>query len=154
MPNDAKMHLLVVVHPGSACGSADFNLGMDLARACRDSLIADIKAWRGGAIVITGGLCDEIKRPAYAALDVAISNCLRRARYGRLVSKKVRGPSADLHYCQTHAIHDVIRKLRLSPASVCFELTGAWYDSGIRGCGCVNSVHDKVVNLGFEAAPR
>jgi hypothetical protein len=31
LPVGLKMELLVIVHPGSACGSADFNLGSNFA---------------------------------------------------------------------------------------------------------------------------
>jgi len=35
----ALMEFLILVHPGSACGSANFNLGRSEARAARDRLI-------------------------------------------------------------------------------------------------------------------
>jgi hypothetical protein len=53
--------LLVIVHPGSACGSADFNLGKFEARAARDTLRGAIEDWEGGVIVIDGELSDELE---------------------------------------------------------------------------------------------
>lgn len=69
--------VLVLVHPGSACGSADFNLGSSEASDARSRLANDLALWHGDIIVMDGFLSDEIA--THPALDEAIQDALRRA---------------------------------------------------------------------------
>ncbi len=41
--------VLVVVHPGSACGSANFNIGQFEARSAREELADELTRWDGGS---------------------------------------------------------------------------------------------------------
>ena len=68
--------ILVLVHPGSACGSADMNLGKFEARAARAELAYELDYWHGTLLVIDGELSDEL--PWYPQLDRAITECLAR----------------------------------------------------------------------------
>jgi hypothetical protein len=42
-----KNHILVIVHPGSACGSADFQIEKCDAQTDRDGLCRQIDCWNG-----------------------------------------------------------------------------------------------------------
>ena len=79
--------ILVVVHPGSLCGSADFNVGVDAAAKARQALIHEIQRATGaGVIVIDGDLSDELNQEKYADLDGASTRGLEDAR-GRRVGR-------------------------------------------------------------------
>lgn len=56
--------ILVLVHPGSACGSADFNIGTKAAREARDGLCRELSNlfWMG--ILVTS--CQAILSPSPA----------------------------------------------------------------------------------------
>lgn len=138
-------NVLVVVHPGSACGSADFNLGKYEARAAREGLAIEINGWKGGIIVIDGGLSEDL--PYYSQLDSAIKGALARAEQKGLPAVRVMGDD-DSDYNQVVAIRDVVRNLGLTPSSTQFDITGAWYDPSGRS-GCVNSVAEELHRLGF-----
>lgn len=69
--------VLVVVHPGSCCGSATALLGSSLASACRKDLVQELDEWTGDLLVMDGFLSDEL--PDYPALDQAIKRALDRA---------------------------------------------------------------------------
>lgn len=70
------MKILIMVHPGSACGSAEFNIGRDDARAGRIALAEEMADWHGPVIVIDSDLSDELGGyPVYAG---AIEACLDR----------------------------------------------------------------------------
>lgn len=72
----AVHRVLVLVHPGSACGSANFNIGKFEARAARDALCSELDNWRGDVLVIDGELSDELE--FYPSFDLAIRDCLQR----------------------------------------------------------------------------
>jgi len=88
---DRPRKILVIVHPGSCCGSADMNLGRYEAGALRDYLADTVNAWRGPVLVIDGNLSDELAQTAYESLGRAIKNALRRAKYAKLPAKREWG---------------------------------------------------------------
>lgn len=53
--------ILVIVHPGSACGSAEMNLGKDNAQVQRLDMQQLIEGWEGGVVIIDGTLSDELE---------------------------------------------------------------------------------------------
>lgn len=61
---------LVIVHPASTCGSADFSLGPDRADCDRVRLVATIEGWRGPSVVIDNDLTPELQD--YESLDNAL----------------------------------------------------------------------------------
>lgn len=143
-----KQDILVIVHPGSACGSADFNLGTNAAKA-RKLLINDIAHWHHGVIVIDGELSDELTHPSNQPLHRAINLALARARDLKLTSIRQYGHDPD----QVQVIQQVIKQLSLLPKNARFLLTGAWLHSRDGG-GCVGSVHQALSEMNFCAVVR
>lgn len=128
--------LLVLVHPGSACGSANMNLGRFDARAARESLIQELKDWRGGVLVIEGSLSDELAD--YPNFADAIAGALHRAHAAGAISLRVAGGD-DEDLDQTKAAQAFLAEHALDPETTPVTLTGAWYaDDGTDGC--VNDV--------------
>lgn len=145
---EGKRSLTVLVHPGSACGSADMNLGKYDARAARDGLVLDIGSVDGDLLVIDGSLSDELA--AHPLFDAAIRDALTDARARGHVGRRVRG-SDDEDYDQTHAARDYIAGEMLSPETHHIRLTGAWYDHD-GDQGCINSVLEVFEAAGFSVA--
>lgn len=143
--------ILVIVHPGSACGSADMNLGRD--EACRQRLDMQllVQGWEGGVLVIDGELSDELEqgRPSHVEWGQAIKGALARAAEAGLVSERMRGDDAE-EFHQEAAMAALLEKHALTPESAEFGLTGAWYESNTGG-GCVGGVHQMLVDLGYAA---
>lgn len=137
--------ILVVVHPDSACGSADFNLGNDEAATDRAKLIADLNGWRGGVIILYGGLRDELSLRAYKPLQTALVSVLDRAK----ASQQIAISRIAIDPAQRKVMQQIIPKLALDPKTR-FFLTGAWFhidDSS----GCVGDVLDVLRSAGFTA---
>lgn len=115
--------MLVVVHPGSACGSADFNLGMIEGARARERLARTISSWAGDIIVVDGELSDELN--VYAHLGLAIANAETAGKVTRVSADAGEPTWAD------HA--SSIIKSRLKDGKV--HLTGAWHHGdGSDGC--------------------
>lgn len=141
--------LLVLVHPGSACGSADFNLGRYLAQAERDMLADRLDKWNGAIVVIDGSLSDELSQSRFRQLGSAIENCLKRAKDGGFISHREFGCD-DVHPHQTDAVKTVVSRFRLRPASTHIVATGCWYDDTDEDTGCVNDVANAFRKLRFD----
>ena len=139
----ARPETLVVVHPGSACGSADFNLGEAAADAARARLSRAIEEWDGPLAVVDGELSDELL--AYTDLDRTIRDALTRAgRRGARV--KACDAAGETHL----AAGRVVDALQLDPARDAMVVTGCWFDPK-DGWGCVNEVARGFREMGFEA---
>ena len=138
--------VLVVVHPGSALGSATSNLGGFEARAARDALAWELNHWEGPALIIHGELSDEL--PLYPAMEQALDDLLWRNRQAGFVTEAVRGCDNEAHN-QEDAIEQWVREQAWDPATS-FVVTGAWYHPE-DGSGCVGSVIDKLKSLGYTA---
>ena len=135
--------LLVVVHPGSACGSADFHFGRQAAEACRQLITDRISGWSGHIIVVDGDLSDEL--PGHPKLQHAIEQGLARAiEAGNTSERLMACDLTDADWPRT-----VQRAVRQVPASH-VVITGAWYHPDGDG-GCCNAVHDVVVGIGLTA---
>lgn len=121
--------ILVVVHPGSACGSADFNLGTD-AGAAREALAAEIMAWSDDMLVIDGDLSDELEH--YAVLAIALDNAGDDKR-----RRMVRTVACDLHEGWPAMVGTTVdAEWPNGPHDIL--ITGAWLHGD--GGGCVNAV--------------
>ena len=143
------MELLVIVHPGSACGSADFNLGSNFAgRAARELLAADIEVWNGALLVIDGSLSDEL--PRHPRLNTAILRALGTARAHRAIAERRYGDS-KIRPHQDETAKRFITYMKLVPAEWHIELTGAWADEDT---GCVSDVRDVFHENGFATHIR
>lgn len=133
------MHsLLIVVHPGSACGSADFNLGPAEAGRAREVLAEDLDAWTGPIAVIDGDLSAELRQRSYRDLGTALEGALERAAEGGHRSLRMRGDNEE-EFDQAAAAEAIVADLQLAGGGWRVELTGAWFDPERRD-GCVNSV--------------
>lgn len=145
-----KTAIMVVVHAGSACGSANMNLGYQLASSCRDYLAQDLDAWNGPILVIDGSLSDELAD--YPKLDAAIKAALKRGRKHHKLGSRIWGCD-DVAPHQTEAVTRWTKRRRLKPANCHFEVTGCW-TSRLTGSGCVDDVVRALVKLGFTADIR
>jgi len=128
------VQLLIIVHPGSACGSADFNLGADLGQAARAALADEISGWTGPVLVIDGALSDELELDP---LGDVIEAALSRAAAARTVSSRIFAcddetedwPAVVAKHLQDDRYPDDLHAV----------VTGAWYfEDG--SSGCVNAV--------------
>lgn len=142
-PNE-PVNLLVLVHPGSACGSANFNIGKLDAGAAREALISTLQSWQGGILVIDGELSDEL--PFYPSLDRAIKNALSSAVEHGQISRRVEGDDPD----QMDRIREFVQEMPELQRSAHFEVTGAWYHPEDGG-GCVGSVLKELERMGCRA---
>ncbi len=138
-----KAPILVIVHPGSACGSADFQIGKYDAEAARDGLRHQFDRWNGGVIVLEGELDDELSDRWYRHLGESISAVLARAKASGQVSLKRKAFDPD----QVSVIKNILKE----PAcrSDRFVVTGAWAYAD--GTGCVNSVLEAINSVGLSA---
>jgi hypothetical protein len=131
--------LLILVHPGSLCGSADFNLGGE-ALAAREAVINELNQWTGNIIVLDGELSDELERYRYIRLGNAIDDAVSRAPAlgDRLEADDPEHAEIAVSY---------LADLKL-PFDTPIFLTGAWYDPG-NNSGCVNHTRDALFETGY-----
>lgn len=143
--------VLIIVHPGSACGSADMNLGRENADIQRMDMICTINEWRGGVLVIDGEFSDELSgfgmRREWQELGNAIDQALSLASQSGNVSGRILGDDAS-EFTQMEAAVQLVHDYDLTPSKTPITLTGAWIHDD--GEGCVNSVRDALRPLGFE----
>lgn len=144
-----KKSLLVIVHPGSACGSADMNLGVEAAEQCRMEMQSLVEGWEGAVAVIDGELSDELSggERSWSEWGRAINEALERARQQKLLAVRMMGDDSH-EYNQQAATKDLVRQHRLDPQSTAITLTGAWVDDS--GGGCVHAVREVLDELGFN----
>ena len=146
--------LLIVVHPGSACGSADMNLGRDNADMQRCFMQTVVENWEGGIVIIDGELSDELApnsgRDAWDQWGRALDDAIERAQNNGHLSLRVMGDDGGMSELnQMEAARKVVRDYDLNPENTAITLTGAWIDD--EGGGCVHSVREELAALGFEA---
>lgn len=134
--------ILVVVHPGSACGSANYNIGFDAANAARIEMTTLLNEWNGGIIVLDGEFSDEL--PRFPMFANAIRSAVRRARRaGELAVREMADDPDQVGTIKAiAATHDLTRSRVL--------VTGAWYDPSDES-GCVNSVIRALDDIGVRA---
>lgn len=144
MPNDVR-RVLLVVHPGSCCGSADMNLGRYDARAKRDGLVTRINGWRGPIAIIDGALSDELRWPQYEDLGRSIANALRRAKRKGELSTRVWG--CDMDIGSGAATRRLIASGQLGSDDEVI-LTGAWASES--DSGCVNAAARALEGAGIK----
>lgn len=139
--------VLIVVHPGSCCGSANLNLGRFDARAARDGLAYDLASWNGHIAVIDGDLSDEL--PDYQTLDRALTGALARNASSGFKSRRIDGDAAA-DFDQAAAASALVTDLGLSPQSHMIKLTGAWTHGEDSDSGCVDDVYRALAADGFS----
>jgi hypothetical protein len=143
--SDHSQHILVLVHPGSACGSADYNLGKVNAREARENLIQTLDQWNGALLVIDGELSDELD--FYPQFSRSIETALHRAKGLGLIGQRVIGNDPD----QVLRITEFVTSMsEQDKADTAFTVTGAWLHPE-DGTGCVGSVHQQLLALGCKS---
>ncbi len=148
----SKRRLLVLVHPGSTCGSADFNLGVAEGRKIRAGLVCELDAWDGDVCVIDGSLSEELKFRKYSALNFAISRLLDRNLAAGHRAERRFGCATEV-FDHRDVAHELIDERELGPDVTEVTLTGAWYDPLDRaGAGCINDVRKVFMEAGFAVA--
>lgn len=135
--------VLVVIHAGSACGSAEFNLGRQEARAAREDLARHIAGWHGDLVVIKTDLDDELPGTELGrTIDAALTRARRSGRFVRhCYGADLGSPSLD------GALRRIFRPAAISRDRK-LVLTGAWLEDG--GKGCVGAAYDTLESLGYR----
>ena len=72
--NSEKTKALVLVHPGSMCGSAEMQIGRDRATELRKAVLKEVSEHTGPLVVIDGFLSDEL----FPEEDALIMEALQR----------------------------------------------------------------------------
>ena len=151
---------LILVHPGSMCGSARMQLGRAEADAARAEVLDRVRAHEGPLLVIDGALSDELSVAENALIDRAV---LAAGYRGQLAARVWGCDSGEVPYCrwagfrsddgplvfdgQEAAATDLVPSLPDGPVLV----TGAWAGTNASD-GCVNSVANAIRSvLGREA---
>lgn len=125
--------VLVVVHPGSACGSADFSMGLEAAALARYDLGRTIHQWNGDSIIISNEFHAETD--TYAQIGLA----LQGLRDPILIDACASREGWDEEAFQT---------IRSMPADR-FIITGAWHHPDQRS-GCVDAIAAKMEEAGMD----
>lgn len=139
--------LLVLVHPGSLCGSANFNLGAIDARMAREDVASVLQRHEGAFLVVEGGFDDELS--SYPMLQRAIAECLDRNQMAGHTVIRHWGPDDALdgeHFTDT--LPSVLQDLRRTLGDVPVALTGAWYHPEDE-TGCVGACRKIAEDAGF-----
>jgi hypothetical protein len=145
--------LLIIVHPGSACGSADMNLGRDNADMQRLEMQMLVEGWEGGIVVIDGDLSEELTpnygRHAWEQWGLAINAALEKAQENGHMSLRVMGDDGGMSELnQMEAVSKLVKDYGLTKKNTAITLTGAWVDD--EGGGCVHSVREELEQFGFK----
>lgn len=114
---------LLIVHPASTCGSADFSLGPDKAARDRAGLVATIEEWRGPSVIIDNDLDAELT--AYESLDIALRSLNEPIRVNACATESGWIPDAFAAIEKTGLRH--------------FIVTGAWHHPGDHS-GCIDAI--------------
>lgn len=125
-----RRRIMILVHPGSACGSADFNLGDDAA-PLRDELAREIMGWKDDLLVIDGELSDELA--SYALLGIALESA--EDVHGRTMERKTACDFTSDDWTGEITRHF---ETRWPDGPHDILITGAWVED--EGGGCVNAV--------------
>ena len=144
---ETESALLVLVHPGSACGSTDFHHGPQMGDGLRLMLGECVRLWRGPMLIVDGELSDEIME--HAGLLAAIESGM--AQNTALGHKVRRIVACDFtHEGSSTSWTDDVRAALLGFDVGRVVVTGAWYHPD-DDAGCVNAVYDLVTEMGLPA---
>lgn len=136
---------MILVHPGSTCGSADFNLGIE-AGALREALAAEVQAWPHDMMIVYDALSDELEH--YAVLGLVIENAKERS--GRRVIDEKACDQTGAHWPEIVRSR-FTQEWPEGPYKI--TVTGAWYsDDG--SAGCVNSVAQALNGHDIKISPN
>lgn len=135
--------VLVIVHPDSACGSADFNLGISQASEARSRLVGEISSWSNGPVVVLRGMFSS-ELGDYPAVRDAVSGALLLSSARGEEAITVRAPDPD----QEERIAEIVDRSGWEPDDTSFRVTGCWASHSTEGC--VNSVAMVLRVLGYR----
>jgi hypothetical protein len=139
-------NLTILVHPGSCCGSANYNIGRFLADSSRDLLVDYLDKFcsikKEGIIIFDGALSDELID--YPRLDAAIKNALVRAANSGSVAMRIFADDPD----QVSETEKLCRSGIFKNKNI--SLIGAWYEPD-ENSGCVYSVLEVLNRYHYEA---
>lgn len=125
--------LLIVVHPGSLCGSLDMHLG-EAADDVRAAIAKEIDEWGGSTAVVGGDLSDELEDFDYRDLGYSVRSC----------DYETRGEATALGL--KRAARRIAKQFELKPGAA-VRVTGAWKDKD--GSGCVSAVANALSEIGM-----
>lgn len=147
---DHTAPLLIIVHPGSACGSADATVGRDNADQARLDMIQLIGSWKGSVAVIDSHLSDELDetwRRTGGELGEAIRDALKKAKNAGHHAMRIMGDDDSTGFNQDDAAIEISKQCGITAGDQ-VTLTGAWASQdGIDGC--VNGVRATLESIGI-----
>jgi hypothetical protein len=130
---------LIVVHPGSVCGSADFNLGGVKAAQAREKLSNTLFSWKGDVLVIDGELSRELDY--YPLPSLAIKNKSDTGKVKRTIACSLNDENWVEKAC------GFISKNVTQETPVL--LTGAWHEQNGES-GCINAIEKILNDMGYK----
>lgn len=142
---EAPPTLMVVVHPGSACGSANSSLGKGSANLYRAEIASDVQNHVGHILVVDGEFSDEL--PYYPMFNTAISNAVVHAKHAGYQGTRIKADDESTSDW-TVLVANKIEAMGVQTDSP-VSLTGAWFcedDSS----GCVNATRAILTQRGFH----
>lgn len=142
--------LLVVVHPGAGCGSANHSLGHAHAIETRRALENLLAQWHGRVVIIDGTSSDELEN---YPLGGAITRALDTARDHHAIAERIFACDDET----AHWPERVTGHLADLPRSQTIVLAGAWYtpnpsindNDPMVSRGCVNALYAELAKSGF-----
>jgi hypothetical protein len=137
--------LCVIVHPGSLCGSADFDLGREGGDALRKAVLEDLASLSGHILVIHGELSDEIA--AYPEVLEGLQALRSRSKGNGHSYTSIKACSLGAEDWEQD-VADALEKLlkRIGHLPPCL-ITGAWFYGD--GNGCVEAVAEMATQAGL-----
>lgn len=133
--------LLIIVHPGSCCGSVDHNLGKYAGRAYREGVVNDIEGWNGAILIVDSEASEECENSWYGNIGRAMTNAIHRAETQGFPAARVFGDD-DLTPNWVGKVTQAVRDMGFNAADR-IVITGAWVgtEEGFgEDSGCVTAV--------------
>jgi hypothetical protein len=137
--------LCVIVHPGSLCGSADFDLGREGGDSLRKAVLADLASLSGHVLVIHGELSDEIAD--YPDLFEGLQAMRARIKGERHSYTSITAcalGAEDWEQDVAAALAKLLKRIGHLPPCL---ITGAWFYGD--GNGCVEAVAEIATQAGL-----
>ena len=132
---------LIVVHPGSACGSADFNLGDVKGSQAREKLSNTLFTWEGDVLVIDGELSNELHH--YPLPSLALKNKTDTGKVKRTLACSLNDENWVEKACQ-------FVSQNVAPETTVL-LTGAWHEPDGK-TGCIDTIEKNLNDMGYKTS--
>lgn len=147
------MKTLILVHPGSLCGSARAMLGKYDADAAREEILYEVSHHHGPLVIIDGSFSDELSRAENELIETSLA---RNEALGHLALRIWGCDAGEAPYigwkptglAGKHAVFDGQEEAACAIADILdtgqILITGAWAtEDGSSGCVC--SVRDALI---------